>query len=267
MSFEAHELTVGYGRRTVLERVDFSATPGEVAIVIGPNGSGKSTLIKALSGDLDYHGAVAINGRDLHSFSDSGLAERRAVLAQETSLVFPFTVAEVIRIGMTAGGDLLADRAARERRLAEALAAVDLEGFAGRYYQELSGGERQRVQLARVLCQIWQPVVAGEPRWLILDEPISSLDIRHQIAIMELARDYASRGGGVIAVIHELNLAAMFADRVTVMAGGRIAATGSPSEVLRDDLLAEVFGCRLRVGYAPPGACFVLPHTALDSAA
>src|SRR5690606_8947929 len=116
----------------------------------------------------------------------------------------------------------------------QALARVDLAGFAGRLYQELSGGEQQRVQLARVLCQVWTPVLEGQPRYLFLDEPVSSLDIRHQLIIMNIARDFARRGGAVVAILHDLNLTAMFSDRIFVMHRGRLAAGGTPQDVLTD---------------------------------
>ena len=113
------------------------------------------------------------------------------------------------------------------------MARVDLAGFGARFYQELSGGEQQRVQLARVLCQVWTPVLEGRPRYLFLDEPVSSLDIKHQLVIMDIARDFARRGGGVVAILHDLNLTAMYADRVLVMKRGRVAASGSPRKCSR----------------------------------
>ena len=119
------------------------------------------------------------------------------------------------------------------------------------------------MQLARVLCQVWAPVLEGTPRFLLLDEPVSSLDIRHQLIIMNIARDFARRGGGVVAILHDLNLTAMYADRIHVMHRGRLAAAGTPADVLTDDLIARVFECRLKVG-APPvdGTPYVLPHSA-----
>jgi iron complex transport system ATP-binding protein len=120
------------------------------------------------------------------------------------------------------------------------------------------------VQLARVLCQVWTPVLEGEPRWLFLDEPVSSLDIKHQLVIMDIARDFAARGGGVVAILHDLNLTAMFADRVAVMSRGRVEAAGSPTEIFTDALIHRVFECRLKVGGLPPGGCpFILPQSAL----
>src|SRR5690606_13558040 len=170
------------------------------------------------------------------------------VLAQETTISFPFTVGEIVRLGIhgTRG-----DPAWVSKRITDALALVDLGGFAGRLYHELSGGERQRVQFARVLCQIWEPVADGQPRWLFLDEPVSSLDIRHQLSTMDLARSYARLGGGVIAVMHDLNLSAMYGDRIYLLREGQVRACGEPAGIMKDEILAEVFGCRLAVGQAP----------------
>ena len=260
MTIEARGLAVAYGKRRILHGVDFSARPGEVTMIIGPNGSGKTTLMRALTGEVPATGSIAINDKALGDYPAHMLAATRAVLPQDTALAFPFTVAEVVGLGVTAG-PMLANNDARRQRIVDALDAVDLPGFAGRYYQELSGGERQRVQLARVLCQIWNPVSPHHgPRWLFLDEPVSSLDIRHQLMIMELAGNYARRGGGVIAVMHDLNLTAMFGDRITLISSGEVAATGTPEEVLQDETLADVFGCALKVGEVPRDHLFVLPQ-------
>jgi iron complex transport system ATP-binding protein len=185
------------------------------------------------------------------------LAALRGVLPQKTPLAFPFTVAEVVRMGLMASAD-----GARPEIAGAALAAVGLAGHAGRLYQELSGGEQQRVQLARVLVQVWTPVGAAGPRWLFLDEPVASLDIAHQLEVMEVARAYAARGGGVVAVMHDLNLTAMYAARVTLMSVGRVAASGAIAEVFRDDLLSRTYGCAMRMGRLPePPATFFLPQS------
>lgn len=262
---EAENLAVSLGKRPILLGLSLRARAGELTAIIGPNGSGKSTLVKAISGDLPYAGTVRINGRDCRELRPWQMAELRAVLPQAAALSFPFTVHEVVRLGLTAGAAGLSPQEAAHI-CERALEKVDLAGFGGRFYQELSGGEQQRVQLARVLCQAWQPVVGGEPRWLILDEPVSSLDIKHQLVIMEIAADFARRGGGVIAVLHDLNLTAMFADQVLVMDRGEAAACGTPRDVFDDGLLARVFGCDLKVGVRPAaGLPFVLPHSARAS--
>lgn len=259
----ASNVDVFIGRTQILHGVDFVARPQEFTAIVGPNGSGKSTFLKALSGEIAHSGDIAINGVPLGSLKPWQAASRRAVMPQQTTLSFPFTVREIVRLGLT-GGFSGARPGEIEHLPERALEAVDLKGFSGRFYQELSGGEQQRVQLARVLCQVWSPVLDGEPRFLFLDEPVSSLDIKHQIAIMRIARDYATRGGGVIAVLHDLNLMSMFADTVSVFHKGRIAASGRPDEVLTDRLVETVFDCRLRVGALPtPGTPFVLPQSAL----
>lgn len=260
---EARDVSVSIGGKPILHGVDFAAEPGSVTAIVGPNGSGKTTFLKALSGDLDATGMIRLNGRDLREMKPWQAASLRAVLPQSTTLSFPFTVREIVRLGIVGGrsGTL----AGQDDMLPErALARVDLDGFAGRFYQELSGGEQQRVQLARVLCQVWAPVLDGEPRWLFLDEPVSSLDIKHQLVIMKIARDFAARGGGVVTILHDLNLTAMFADQVTVLSRGRLAAAGAPAEVFTDDLINRVFECRLQVGVLPAGNVpFVLPQSAV----
>ncbi|KQZ13814.1 iron ABC transporter [Mesorhizobium sp. Root554] len=259
---DAHDVSVAIGGKAIVSAVDFTARAGEVTAIVGPNGSGKTTLLRALSGDLPYNGRVAINGFDLAGLKPVEAAAMRAVLPQATTLAFPFTVREIIRLGLVGGrsGAL----AGEDKQLPErALARVDLEGFAGRFYQELSGGEQQRVQLARVLCQVWTPVLDGKPRYLLLDEPVSSLDIKHQLIIMDVARDFARRGGGVVAILHDLNLTAMYADRICVMHRGRLTADGAPVDVLSDNLMDTVFGCRLKIGALPAGNMpFVLPQSA-----
>lgn len=258
----AERISVKLGRAQVLNEANLEATAGGVVAIIGPNGSGKTTFVRALTGEVAYQGRVTLNGHDIAALKPWQLAASRAVLPQATSLSFPFNVAEIVSLGITSGVARL-DRDGRAERVDRALQRVDLSGFEHRFYQELSGGEKQRVQLARVLCQIWEPVAHGEPRWLFLDEPVSSLDIRHQLMIMRIARDYADRGGGVVAIMHDLNLTAMFADRVCLMRAGTVAAFGTPVDVIADGPLSDAFDCDLRVGAVPGNERpFVLPHTA-----
>ncbi len=257
----ASNLSVRLSDKPVLHGVSVEARAGELTAIVGPNGSGKTTTLKAIAGEVAYDGTVRINGHDIAALKPWELALKRAVLPQSTVISFPFTVREIVRMGLSIGGT--AGAAQTDRIAQEALEAVDLTGFSGRFYQELSGGEQQRVQMARVLCQIWEPVTSGEPSFLLLDEPVSSLDIRHQLTIMRLARDFCSRGGGVIAIMHDLNLTAMFADRMIMMKTGRVHAAGSPQEVMTDEIMEAVFGCAMRVNVTPHGTVpFVLPHTA-----
>lgn len=256
MTLIATNLHLRLGGRAILRGIDMTAEPGRITAIIGPNGSGKTSLMRLLTRDLTPDvGAVSLNGQPIAGLSSAALARIRAVLPQASPLSFPFTAAEVVRIGAEANGP------ASAARIEAALARVDLPGYGPRLYQQLSGGEQQRVQLARVLAQVWEPQDDG-PRWLFLDEPVSSLDIAHQLTVMRIARDFAQAGGGVVVVLHDLNLTAMFADRVLLMQDGRLLAAGSVEEVMTSTHLSRAYGCALRVGVTPQPPVFVLPQTA-----
>lgn len=256
MSLIAQTIHLSLGRKEILHGADFRAEAGQFTAIVGPNGSGKTTLMRALTGELPCRGAVTLNGHNIAKTPPETLARIRGVLPQATALSFPFTVAEVVRLGSQARGP------EADALILRALERVDLGGFAGRYYQQLSGGEQQRVQLARVLVQVWQPLGEEGPRWLFLDEPVSSLDIAHQLTVMRLAADYARRGGGVVAVMHDLNLTAMFANRIALVTAGLVVAQGTPAEVLTNQRLSEAYGCALAVNTAPAEGIWILPHAA-----
>ncbi|MCR8546717.1 heme ABC transporter ATP-binding protein [Salipiger sp. P9] len=259
---QARNITVTLGRAEVLHDIAFDAAPGQLTAICGPNGSGKTTLLRAMTGDLPHDGRITLNGAGLETRAPWELAAIRGVLPQASALAFPFTVLEVVEIGLSrgrSGGD--------PEAAMQALARVDLDHYATRPYQALSGGEQQRAQLARVLAQVAAPVAEDGPRWLFLDEPVSALDIAHQLDVMQIARDFADAGGGVVAVMHDLNLTAMFADRVALLAGGHVLAAGPAAEVMTSETLSRAYGCRLRVGAAPPpGTPFLLPQAAARAA-
>ncbi|MCK8678168.1 heme ABC transporter ATP-binding protein [Streptomyces lichenis] len=249
---EARGVRVRLGGREVLAGVDVTVRAGEVLALVGPNGAGKSTLLAALAGDADRTGGeVRIAGRPVGAWSAPELALRRAVLPQSASLAFPFPVAEVVRMGRApwAGTE-------REERddaeVAAALAATEVSAMADRPFSALSGGERARVALARVLAQ--------RAPLLLLDEPTAALDLRHQELVLRLCRERAAAGDAVVVVLHDLGLAAAYADRVAVLAQGRLAADGPPAEVLRDELLSEVYRHPVEVLPHPAGgAPLVVP--------
>ncbi|MEQ8372173.1 MAG: heme ABC transporter ATP-binding protein [Roseibium aggregatum] len=245
------QVSVSAGKTRIVQDLSFHAKAGEVLAIIGPSGSGKTTLMKAMTGELPYSGGITLAGLEVGGLSPEVLAAMRGVLPQASQISFPLNVAEVVGLGLTSSRR---ERSFRARRIAEALAKVGLSGFEGRSYQELSGGEQQRVQLARVLCQVWDPLPQeGLPHWLFLDEPVSSLDIKHQVQIMQLAAGYAKRGGGVVAVMHDLNLTAAFADRVLVMQGGRRLAFGTRDEVMQAELLSKAYDFPLEILTRPGG--------------
>lgn len=255
---EVSNLNVRLARKHILHDVTFQAQPGKMLAIVGPNGSGKSTLLKAVTGELPSSGAITLNGLNVHKAAPHELAAIRGVLPQHSSLSFPFTVAEVVAIGLTDGA-----HADQTEAVPAALRRTGVLHLADSFYQECSGGEQQRVQLARVLVQIQRAQEAGVPRWLFLDEPVSSLDIAHQLHVMQIARDFASAGGGVVAVMHDLNLSAMFADEVLVMKSGAVAAHGPADETLKDDLLSDVYECHIATRALPAHqGWFFLPQAA-----
>lgn len=260
MSLIARDLHVTLSGRPVLKGIDLVAPAGRLTAIIGPNGSGKTTLIRALTAEIaPARGRVLMNGADLAGQGPQALARQRAVLPQHSALSFPFTAAEIIRIGLD---PLPMPEPARVALIRQALAQVGLPGHAGRLWQDLSGGEQQRVQLARALAQIAVPATVAAPRWLLLDEPVSSLDIAHQLSVMRLAAAHAAEGGGTVAVMHDLNLTAMFAGHVLLLQNGQVLAEGPPDLVLTDRLLSLAYGCPLRIRQAPARGVWLLPHSA-----
>jgi iron complex transport system ATP-binding protein len=248
-------LSASLSGRPVLHDITLRALPGTVTAIVGPNGSGKTTLLRALTGDLPYDGSACLNGIEVQGSLPRRMAAIRAVLAQATHLAFPFTVDEVVRLGLTAGlHGADADLPAR------ALDRVGLAGYAQREVQSLSGGEQARVHLARVLVQVWEPVTDQGPRWLFLDEPVAALDIGHQLTVMQIARAYADAGGGVVAVMHDLNLSAMFADQIVLLQQGQVLAQGCPDDVLTDTILSRAYGCGVRVNAAPQRGPWLVPQ-------
>lgn len=258
----AHDVTIRRGGRNLVDKVSLNLEAGKFTVVIGPNGAGKSTLLKALSGELRPDGGeVFYTDRRVSTLSPLDLAHERAVLPQSTALSFPFTALEVVRMGAVAHGSRDPNQSARQ-----ALVRVGLAGFEGRSYNALSGGEQQRVQLARVLAQMPDPLMDKRPRAIFLDEPTASLDIGHQISVLELARGFAKRGGVVLAILHDLNLAAEFADHLAILHHGRLVREGSPKATIDDDTIAHVYGIAGTVGRLPDAAIpYVLPQARLGT--
>jgi iron complex transport system ATP-binding protein len=240
---EADGIVVRYpgGGRPALDGVSMEASAGSLYAVLGPNGSGKSTLMKALLGvaPLDS-GAARLDGRPVSDWRRAELARSVGAVAQTESVAFPLSVRELVGMGRYPYvGPLSAEAETDRDAVRRALLACDVTELAGRDVTTLSGGEFQRARIARALAQ--------EPGALVLDEPTASLDIRHQMAILELLRRSADQGMTVLVVTHSLDLAAQFSDRMLLLSEGRVAAEGTPDEVLREDVLTEVYGWPISV--------------------
>lgn len=236
---EARGLSVTIGRNALLTDIDLELHAGEVLAVVGENGAGKSSLLRVLSGELrPSSGGVTLAGKPLSSHTALELARRRAVLSQDQHVSFTFTALEVVRMGRHPHGEARASEIALE-----ALRLCDAAQLESRVFATLSGGERQRVQLARTLVQVW----GVQDALLLLDEPTSQLDIKHQQATLAMARQAAERGAAVLVILHDLNLAAVSADRIVMLSKGHIVASGKPWDVLTADRIGRVFGASVSV--------------------
>lgn len=256
----AHNLCVSAGAMPLLQDLSLSCRPGEFLAIVGPNGAGKTTLLKALAGDLSrgpgatsvVSGSVSIDGQFIASVKPRELAQRRVYLRQATSMPFELSVLELVLLGAAAhngGVERRSDVALAWR----ALEVTGMKEFARRSYPLLSGGEQQRTQLARTLVQLW-----GSPkscRYLLLDEPTASLDLAraHDVLALAWAQTRSGANGshsggeiGVVAVLHGLELAITYADRVCVLKDGRLFAQGPPSSVLTEATIQAVFDIQVR---------------------
>ncbi|HET8930338.1 MAG TPA: heme ABC transporter ATP-binding protein [Acidimicrobiales bacterium] len=252
--------TVSVGRATILTQADLTLTGGEVTIIIGPNGAGKSTLLSVAAGERKpQDGTVTLDGDDLTQLSVKELAKRRAVMPQDTTVAFPFTVREVVAMGRTVWND---GAAADDRVAMEALEAIGLTPFADRAITTLSGGEHQLVAFARVIAQV-APV--GDNSVVLLDEPTAAMDVAHAEATLTTARLLASQGAAVGIVLHDLDAAAAYADRLVLMSHGRVRSIGAVGEVCHEPLLSEVYGSPIEV-YDHDGNIRVAPRRRLQSA-
>ncbi|HJR31088.1 MAG TPA: heme ABC transporter ATP-binding protein [Pseudomonas sp.] len=239
-------LQIRRDRKIVLTDITLELKPGEVLGVLGPNGAGKSTLLGALCGELQAnHGSVWLDERELSQWPGAQRAQRLAVLPQVSSLDFAFRVEEVVGMGRL---PYQSGRVRDDEIVAAALQAADAGHLSGRSYLALSGGERQRVHLARVLAQLW-PGEAGQT--LLLDEPTSMLDPLHQHTTLQAVREFADRGAAVLVILHDLNLAARYCDRLLLLEGGRPVALDTPEQVLRPEPLKAVFGLEVLVQSHP----------------
>lgn len=228
-------LFVSYNQREILHDVSFDVKNGEVLALIGPNGAGKSTLIRAVSGVIDARGEIQTDGKNFNSMNPMERARYIAVVPQAISLPPAFSVWETVLMGRTPYLGFLGNASKHDEELVrESLSRVNALNFAERRVGELSGGEAQRILLARALCQS-TPI-------LLLDEPTSHLDLQYQVSLLELIRKLAKENNlAILVAMHDLNLAARYADRIAVMVAGKINAIGTPKEVLTPDLIANAY--------------------------
>ena len=255
MLFRLEDLKFAYPATPVLKGITNGIKRGEFIAFVGPNGAGKSTLLKVMAGLLHgYEGTADFDGRPLRSFTARDIARRLAFVPQETHVMFPFTVGEIIMMGRlphrTSG---LFESARDVERSREAMELTDTASLAGKVFSQLSGGERQRVVLASALAQ--------DPEVLLLDEPTVYLDLKHQIQFYDIVeRLNSEKGMTIVSVTHDVNLAARYARRMIAIRDGRFIADGSPDEVLTPDNLYDIFEIHASVFKRPDGrGSYIIP--------
>lgn len=237
---------------TLLKDLSLTVKPGEVLAVLGPNGAGKTTLLKLLSAELKpSQGRIILNGKSMHAWSSAEQARLRAVLPQNSRLSFPFSAEEVVRMGRTPYRHSHTHHQ-NEQAVQAALQIAHVEHLAKRLFTSLSGDEQQRVQLARVLAQLWQ-VDSQQARYLLLDEPTSALDLAYQHHVLGLAQHLARTWNlGVLAVLHDLNLAALYADQIAILKQGQLQTYGEPQTSLSPSHIQQAFAVEVEVLPYPP---------------
>ncbi|HEY3737422.1 MAG TPA: heme ABC transporter ATP-binding protein [Jatrophihabitans sp.] len=259
VALAATDLGFAVDGRWLLHSVNLELHAGEVVAVVGPNGAGKSTLLSLLAGDLPpATGAVRVGDVPVRRAHPLDLARRRAVLPQQPRVSFPFTVADVVRMGRSPWVGTAAEDE-DDAAIARALVTADMTHLQQRRFPTLSGGEQARASFARTLAQ--------QTGTLLLDEPTAALDLRHQEQVMSCARDCADEGVAVLAVLHDLSLAAAYADRVIVLRHGEVAASGRPRDVLTAELLGDVYELPVDVFDHPlHGGLVIVPTRPLNEA-
>lgn len=228
------------GNKQILNAINTEFKPGEFSMILGPNGSGKSTFLKIFSGELKATtGDVFYDGQAITSLKKEDLAKHRAVMSQQPELSFPLMVEEVVMMGRYPHF-IFNPNKTDESICTEVMTRMNLLSFRDRNYLTLSGGEKQRVQYARVLAQIWE-TPTNSSRYLFLDEPLTSLDINYQQEFLQIAKEFTNKNTVMVAVMHDINLAIQYADKLFFLNQGALVASGNPNEVLTVDLIKQVF--------------------------
>ena len=252
MSINVEGLSFAINNKKILDDLSFTLKAGEITAVVGENGAGKSSLFNCLSGVSKFNGVINLNGKPVKSMGLAELAKYRAVLPQNSNLSFPFSVNEVVRLAMSLGSLGFEEQ---EEIIVECLSLLDAEQFIDRNYTSLSGGEKQRVQIARVLAQL-RAHKHQEDQFLFLDEPTSALDLKHQYATLKMLNKLSSSNGefrniGVVVIVHDLNLASLYCDKILVIEGGRLIKHDTPEQVLSTELISSTFNIDVLIDQHP----------------
>ena len=251
MSIDVQNISYEINNNQILKNVSLKIDQGKICSILGPNGSGKSTLVKVISGDLKpQNGFIFFNDRDLKDISIGDRAKIRSVMSQSQQIFFDFSVREIIEMGWIEENGMYSrsdinDSLQRVAKECEILSLLD------RRFNSLSGGEQRRVHFARTLLQSWRPSNSVEPKYLLLDEPTANLDIKHEQRLMKIVKKKAEDGIGVIVILHDINLAAKYSDKILILDSGTMKNFGKTFDVLNKEILEEVYDLPIEISDNP----------------
>ena len=251
MSLSLKSVSLKLDNRQILKDVSLEINEGDIVSVIGPNGAGKSTLLNVLTGDISPDsGDIIYDNKQLNKISIQERAFTRSVMSQMQTLVFNFNVKDVVEMGWLQRGN--SDFSSNFSMAFEAVTKeCNVHNLVHRNFNTLSGGEQRRVHFARTLLQLWRPSRSNDPRYLLLDEPTANLDLSSEMLLMNILKARASSNVGILVILHDLNLASHFADKIAIMKDGEIKAFGKPEEVMTDDFLTSIYEVPIKVKYEP----------------
>ena len=251
MSIKSNNVDITLGGRDILNNISVEIAAGEITTVIGPNGAGKSTLLKALAGDIKPDkGNIFYDGKNLIDINIQERAFTRSVMSQLQPIAFDFSVREIIEMGWIDRGQ--SDYAEEfENAVMDIVLECGVENLIHRNFNTLSGGEQRRIHFARTLLQLWRPSDAKDPKYLLLDEPTANLDLTYEVKMLNIIKEVSKAGSGVMLVLHDLNLAAKYSDKIILLSNGKMVKIGSPKDVLKAELLSVIYDIDIKIKEDP----------------
>ena len=251
MSIRCESIDINLNKREILKNISIEVKEKEILSIIGPNGAGKSTLLRSLAGDINptdgniFYDEININQIDIQE-----RAFTRSVMSQLQPIAFDFSVKEIVEMGwINRGESEYADQF--DDAVKEVILKCGVKDLIDRNFNTLSGGEQRRIHFARTLLQLWRPSNSSDPKYLFLDEPTANLDLTYEIKLLNIVKDVAQEGAGVILVLHDLNLAAKFSDKIAILKGGLLIDIGLPKDILKSTLLSDIYEIKVEVKNDP----------------
>jgi len=251
VSIKSNNIDISLGGRDILNNISVEISSGEITTVIGPNGAGKSTLLKGLAGDVKPDkGNIFYDDKNLIDINIQERAFTRSVMSQLQPIAFDFSVREIIEMGWVDRGQ--SDYAEEfKNAVMDIVLKCGVENLIHRNFNTLSGGEQRRIHFARTLLQLWRPSDAKDPKYLLLDEPTANLDLTYEVKMLNIIKEVANEGSGVMLVLHDLNLAAKYSDKIILLSDGKTVEIGAPKDVLRAELLSVIYDIDIEIKEDP----------------